>query len=101
MSRFILDQLDEAEKAATQGPWEFKASLYTQGNIWIPTEGDLFIQFPHTNTTADTEIICLMRNNIRGLIDVARAAEGIVKDGSGFVKYHDLHEALSKLRGDE
>lgn len=91
----ILDQLDEAEKAATPGPWN-----YSDG-----------CEYPLDCGPGDALLINLARNNIRALIDVARAANNFLTQfESKFIIPADanpesppvrLREALKKLEGEK
>lgn len=100
MTKSILDQLDEAEKAATPGPWPsyWDEDIASQ----IRVNGLIRPIIPQS----DAELIALMRNNIRILIDVARAAENYVKrtkECAHATVYHcarcNIKQAFTKLNG--
>ena len=119
MSKSILDQLDELDKAATPGPWPCWADPDIASQISIAA-----IRFANDPPVgllrpvvmpSDAELIALMRNNIRALIDVARAAEIVaplfeervlntIEGVWGFNKYESavrlFNKALAKLKGD-
>ena len=117
--RSVIDELDEAERRATPGPWK-----YDSGNSEIETRNkeyfrstvcvraDLVEKCRHHeefNLTpekpiypcADMEFIELMRNNIRALIDIARVAKEVQLYAHENLLPHklflNLDEALSKL----
>jgi hypothetical protein len=74
MTKSILDQLDEAEKAATPGPWVSDVQSVTVSyNLPSPYQHNVAFG----STPKHAELIALMRNNIRALIDVAKAAEAL------------------------
>ena len=98
----ILEQLDEAEKAAN--PWPWAAGNEAVWNVWPEGEcnsQDCIAEFVKDN---DAKLIALMRNYIRNLLDVAKAAENYVKsvqwDGQpDHDEYDDIVKALAKLNG--
>ena len=74
-----LDELEKLAKGATRGPWEYKAGLHTDGLIWVPTEGEMAIEFPHTNAIADTQFIAAANpETVLKLIEVAKAARNLL-----------------------
>ena len=112
----ILDDLDSAEKAATAGRWEKVTSKDVFPAVVSCGVATVGMDFENEQ---DAELIALMRNNIRALIDVAKAAEEAVKYNKNYVSYlaenpqllyedsyeeppllSELRKALSKLRGE-
>ena len=65
----IISQIEAAEKAATPGPW---------ARVWLDPE-------QVTDNVDNTILIALMRNNIRALIDVVKAAEYCLGVGPGIL----------------
>lgn len=107
----ILEQLDEAEKAATPGPWLACGDILN-GCVAISAKGvirkDLFRSYdsPNMQSADDARLVAACRNNIRALIDIAKAAEGFVFDKNGRLLGHykddeiKMFNALAKLNGD-
>lgn len=107
MSKSILEQLDEAEKAATAGKWTADDGMVIldatdNEHAWWSNPGQY--KSDVSDSDCDAELIALMRNNIRSLLDVAKAAESYRKAVYDDNPYHDeyakLLKALAKLRGD-
>ena len=86
MNKSILDQLDEAEKAATPGPWD-NTDMYRQGPYNRICEmgivSDIYAPSNVEDDESNAELIVIMRNNIRALIDIAIGV-GIYKSGNGY-----------------
>lgn len=90
MSKSILDQLDEAEKAATAdlvyGPSDLHGA---NGNYVVgprPKGNDFHIKGnSFFLNRADAELLVLSRHNIRALIDVVKAAEYCLGVGPGIL----------------
>jgi hypothetical protein len=116
-----LDELDRLEKAATAGHWFYdhngkpECELESLDDKDVP-HGDIWFRDEDGHRTAvaesiwwdgaDGELIAAMRNNIRALIEVARAAEnyftedldsGIDMSPKWFRSYKNVTEALGKL----
>ena len=117
MTKSPLDLLDEAERAATPGEWfdvgdgcgtpciatnDWKEHSHEAG-YWIAyglnDETNNPSMAPEQNR--NFHLIALMRNNIRALIDIARAAEPFIDDKPQFIgpeTVRQLKEAFSKLK---
>lgn len=86
----ILDDLERLEKEATPGPWPCYADSDIADQITI--EGLLRPALP----PSDCALIAAMRNHIKALINVARAAEKYLED-CDLLDTKDLREALKEL----
>jgi len=64
----ILEELEKAEAVATQGPWQGSVGL---SGVVLRSNYDASFQC----TPGDANLICLMRNNIKTLLECARALE--------------------------
>lgn len=123
----ILDQLDAAEKAATPGNWvaseraDFEHD-FLKVRVGALSTDEWFIEFAKTAYSKysdghidcwrhgeNADLVVLMRNNIRALIEVARAAETTlaqyikIVEGGPIIPANDigqLSKALHKLRID-
>lgn len=97
----ILDQLEDAERKATVGPWN--GALDSGTAIGTPELDIAFNLRPE-----DSLFIALSRNHIRSLVDVARAAKELIRGSdlprrdSVLMKDVDsIRGALEKLEGGE
>lgn len=86
----VLDLLDEADKRATYAPWlverdgDYSTVRYDYGSDdnednTIEVFQKYFLDFQKRDES-DLELAVLMRNNIRALIDVAKAARDLRSD---------------------
>lgn len=122
----ILDELEAAEKAATPGKWSNDDGqiMFKVPDGVICLDGFEYwgwnsypCQYSSENSDyvecdADADLICLMRSNIKALIEVARAAEKaskIINDHYSKEPPHDenlwfardeIDIALANLRGE-
>lgn len=94
VTKSIIDQLDEAEKAATPGPWlmSFEDVGSQYASAWANKELGRELSIP------DLNLVDLTRNNIRALIDIAKAAEEL-RDAlfPRYLKLFEDHTGLSKI----
>jgi hypothetical protein len=105
----ILDQLDAAEKAAELGPWKKLGNVIERPDgAWLLCPIRSCNEEINEKAPANLEFIELVRNNIRALIEVARAVEETVwestrADPDNYIvpsyKIAQLCTALTKLRG--
>jgi hypothetical protein len=106
LTKSILDQLDEAERAATQEQWDTDSA-----QPWVVRDSlqRLIATFDQcygmTSRCNNARLSSLSRNNIRNLIDVARAAcdlELIDFGGDGLFitkrKSGELLKALARIQ---
>lgn len=106
MTKSILDQLDEADKAATPAPYGLDAdgNIFKQSTVVI-RDLDNPNKFDHIvihRQTQDEYLHYLMRNHIRPLLDLAKAAEAYRAYNSVCACIHCkmMDEALVKLKGE-
>lgn len=97
----ILDKLDEAEQKAS-GPWKVVLDHFDDASGICELEDSWtfivrpFAEYEDSGTT-EAEFIVLMRNNIRALIDVARAADELLEKKC-IQRYREiLEEKLTRL----
>lgn len=89
----VLDELERLEKAATRGDWQA-----------YQFESLLRAEWPHDDAKSDSEIIALLRNNAKALIECARVLDHALElgyfAGQGSTDVW-AREALAKLEGGE
>jgi hypothetical protein len=102
----ILDKLDEAEKAATPGAVRATADC---ASVPLLLESMDRVYIGAIRNWRDAELLVLMRNNIRALIEVARAARDVWDNECFLISgktdiaiapgspLHRLGEALAKI----
>jgi hypothetical protein len=84
-----LAEIRKREQAATPGPWQFNASTYTEGLIWIPEwDGRLYLRTENRQTPNignNTQFIAHARTDIPKLLAVIDAClegfEGTIGEG--------------------
>jgi hypothetical protein len=110
-----LDELDRLEKEATAGPWFYdhygkpECELESlddkdvrHGDIWFHDDDGHRTAIAESIwwDGADGELIVAMRNNIRPLIEVAKAASGLMQNVGDVNKLAGLLIALERLEGE-
>jgi len=104
----FLETLKRLDAEATRGPWFSNEDYGVYQTAHITRD---IWQIPQTFT--DQEIICLLRNNAKAIIELVEAAELIVKETEEWVSkaeegelrtlhFHflKLRESVQKLKGD-